>query len=64
MIKKTKFPSDRVGDPIQKNIAGDEVQQISKNPNLMELLNERKRDRAHLSLEDVYQQLGLEDEIS
>lgn len=49
-------------EPI-KDITDNEAQQISKNPDLMELLNERTRDRAHLSLEDVYQQLGLEDEI-
>lgn len=41
----------------------EEVEQIVQNPELMELLKERTRDRAHLSLEEVYQQLGLEDEI-
>lgn len=44
-------------------VSDNEVKQIVQNPDLMELLNERKRDRVHLSLEDVYQQLGLEDEI-
>lgn len=37
-----------------------EVQQITQNPELMALLQERKTDRSRLSLADAYDLLGLE----
>jgi hypothetical protein len=65
-VRQSNIPSESNScertEPI-KDITDNEVQQISKNPDLMKLLNERKCDRARLSLEDVYQQLGLEDKI-
>ena len=37
-----------------------EVQQMTQNPELMALLQERKTDRSRLSLADAYDLLGLE----
>ncbi|RFP59590.1 MAG: hypothetical protein BJG00_008450 [Limnothrix sp. CACIAM 69d] len=37
-----------------------EVQQMTQNPELMALLQERKTDRSRLSLADAYDRLGLE----